>query len=500
MRGVSFGLLWLCSALLPAAAWDPFGIFNSAKERAEEAGDHLIGNAKAAFEAAMADLFDNKIGPMIDKVNAMVLEDAEAIKKDVEEVIATTEKAIDDMIDHAAAVAQQLIDHEIEEIKEKIIDETAAKVEECEDHFFQGVNNVLQQFYAAVVKINCMAQGDIDRVYEDVYKLIGSGCLLPDTCCFQQGVQFKTLKNMGDSQLYGLDVCRRTSGLSPSTPVSDLIKAYMDCQIIAKKFYCIDFGTGSARDFFTKEYNRWGVEYELWNHPVHRIERLQRDHSAISMPRQPQPLHKSVSLGSSDDPPPCATPVECYQLAIQKLNEARQEITNKADISVVQPLLDMQAQQLTLFHGEQCPPGWVESKLTSGYMLVGRPTGGKVGTQLNTPLTAGEAGRVGPHGHNVADPGHNHGVHDPGHTHASGMKGGTSGGVGSDHDQQGAIDYDINTLAATTGISLAASGTGVSVPVANVLGVGVADYYPQSYVLICEKSSLAVQDEAPVMV
>lgn len=454
------------SCLCPAAAWDPFGIFGSATKKMEQAGEQLVGKAKQAFEEAMRDLFDTEINPLIDKVNAMILEDADAIKKDVEEVIDTATKDIDAMIDHAAQVAQSMIDHEIDEIKQKIIDETAEKVNECLNNFFQGVNNVLQKFYETVVKVNCMVQGDIDRVYEDVYKLIGSGCLIPDSCCWSQGVPFKTLKSMGDSQLYGLEVCRRTSGLSEKTPVTELIKAYMDCQIVSKKFYCIDFGTGSARDYFSKEYNNWGVKYDFWAH------------------QGKQQIQQRLSASLD---PPCSTPLDCYQQAISKLNEARQEIADKADRSVVQPLLDMQAQQLATFYGDSCPTGWVEYAQSKGYVLVGRPDGGKTGTILNTPLKNGEKGRVGPHGHSVTDPGHNHGINDPGHSHKSGMHGGVNGPSGGEHDYGGPNGYDITTYKAQAGISLAAASTGVNVPTGPVSGLDSSDHLPLTYVLVCQK-------------
>jgi len=455
-------------------AWDPFGIAGSFRDKIEQAGDHLIGKAKQAFEEAMQDLFDKEINPLIDKVNAMILEDADAIKKDVEEVIQQATQEIDAMVDHAAAVAQALIDHEIDEIKQKIIDETAAKVNDCVDHFFQGVNNVLQKFYETVVKVNCMVQGDIDKVYEDVYKLIGNGCLLPDACCRQQGLSFKTLKSMGDSQLYGLEVCRRTSDITEKTPVTELLKAYMDCQIVSKKFYCIDFGTGSARDYFTKEYNAWGVKYDFWNHQ--NIKKVQQG--------------KGLGFDA-----PCSSPVDCYQQAIAKLDQARQEIAGKADAAKLQPLLDMQSQQLAIFYGDSCPPGWTESSLTRGFTLVGRPDGGKTGTQLNSPLKAGEKGRVGSHGHAVVDPGHAHSVHDPGHSHQSGMRGGTQGPKGASHDDSGPVDYSIRTSAEATGVSVTGSQTGVTVPVGPASGLDSTDHLPLSYVLVCQKSA-----DLPLMV
>eukprot|EP00931_Biecheleriopsis_adriatica_P074220 TRINITY_DN48332_c0_g1_i1.p1 TRINITY_DN48332_c0_g1~~TRINITY_DN48332_c0_g1_i1.p1 ORF type:complete len:443 (+),score=112.34 TRINITY_DN48332_c0_g1_i1:198-1331(+) len=260
----------------------------------------------------MHDLFDNKITPLVDKVNAMALEDIAQLKQDVEQVVADTTQEIDNLIVNAAETAQKLIDRSIEEIKESIIDETAAKVEEATDNFFKGLGGFLQKFYETIQKVDCMVKGDIDKIKEDVYELIGEGCrgLFPDKCCGQEGVKGKALAEMGDTQVYGLEICRRSDGLTPKSPVADIKKAYVDCQIAAKKFYCIDFGAGAAKDFFTKEYNKWGIEYAFWFHPNYR----------------------GGGKLSADEPlDECGSPVECYHQAIQMLNEARQEIKDKAD-------------------------------------------------------------------------------------------------------------------------------------------------------------------------
>jgi hypothetical protein len=71
-----------------------------------------------------------------------------------------------------------------------------------------------------------------------------------------------------------------------------------------------------------------------------------------------------------------------------------------------------QASELKMFFAATCPPGWIESNVTKGYALVGRPAGSTSGTKLNDPMGAGEKSRVGPHTH-VAT------VTDPGHTHTS---------------------------------------------------------------------------------
>lgn len=129
--------------------------------------------------------------------------------------------------------------------------------------------------------------------------------------------------------------------------------------------------------------------------------------------------------------------------------------------------------ELRVFHTDECPPGWEESELTKGYLLVGRPSGGNSGTQINMALRNNEKSRVGPHLHEVevTDPGHSHGTNiwndrwdkpDPGpHNFAKW----TSGAF---HDPE---------------IQTESSKTSVSVSVKPSIGEG----YPLSYVLICQK-------------
>jgi hypothetical protein len=81
--------------------------------------------------------------------------------------------------------------------------------------------------------------------------------------------------------------------------------------------------------------------------------------------------------------------------------------------------------QLVLFGYDRksCPRGYMEYNVTSGYIFMGRPAGGEIGTYVNRRWTANETQRVGKHTHGVTDKGHAHGVNDPGHTHNTTDKG-----------------------------------------------------------------------------
>merc|ERR1719323_960115 len=355
-----------------------------------------------------------------------------------------------------------------------------------------------------VEKLNCMVRGDVDQVYQDVHKLIGTGCMVPDACCRQQGLYFKSLVSMGDSQLYNLEVCRRTLPLSSMSSVEEIKKAYVDCQISAKKFYCIDFATSSARDYFSKEYNKWGTVYSFWSHPTSSESRDEMGTGASSIsPAQGDEssgwdmaynfsAHSAIRSGDSfraqDD---CGSPRDCYTQAISKLNEARAEIKDKANMAAVQFLIDartqeeqVQTQELKVFYGDRCPNGWMEADVTKGYMLVGRPQGGKTRTRINAAFTNGEKSRVVPHGHQaiVTDRGHSHTITDPGHSHSFGVhgdyKGYHQGGVWTDFEAYG------TTSTEKTGVTAVSGKANIAVSVGDAHGEG----YPLVYVLLCQRS------------
>ena len=65
--------------------------------------------------------------------------------------------------------------------------------------------------------------------------------------------------------------------------------------------------------------------------------------------------------------------------------------------------------EIKLVWGTACPTGWAELEATKGMVLAHVADGGVPATTNNEPpLTKDEIGRVGPHGHDLVDPGHSH--------------------------------------------------------------------------------------------
>jgi hypothetical protein len=148
--------------------------------------------------------------------------------------------------------------------------------------------------------------------------------------------------------------------------------------------------------------------------------------------------------------------------------------------------------ELRIFHTGQCPPGWKESGLTKGYLLMGRPEGGKAGTMINRPMNATEKDRTPAHTHrtSVVDPGHTHTttVNDPGHGH-TGQSCKSNGGSHSVNDERiptpWKCDATFKVDPSKTGIAVDAQTALTGLSVTNNPNEG-GEGYPLAYVLICQ--------------
>lgn len=88
------------------------------------------------------------------------------------------------------------------------------------------------------------------------------------------------------------------------------------------------------------------------------------------------------------------------------------------------------------------------------------------GVDSGRTLGSWQAHMTASHSHGVNDPGHNHGVNDPGHDHGGVQNGQSSTGRSTSVDQPPAVYSFGRTWAATTGIWLNGSGTGISIQAA----------------------------------
>jgi hypothetical protein len=125
--------------------------------------------------------------------------------------------------------------------------------------------------------------------------------------------------------------------------------------------------------------------------------------------------------------------------------------------------------ELRLFRGDDCPQGWEEADFAKGFLLVGRPDGGKSGSTLNQALATGESSRVGSHTHTIN-------IDDPGHSHEL-PQGQGYNGPNNELTHGYGPDGQAPTDSATTGITASADTND-----------GASDY-PLAYVLLCKRSA-----------
>jgi cytochrome c556 len=97
-----FVIVLIFTHVFVASAWDPFGIFKSAKAKFDDASKKLTGNAKTAAIQVENHLFNDLLPPLIQKVSAL----ANGLVSDVNADVQQT-------VDHVKAGISQIIDQTV---------------------------------------------------------------------------------------------------------------------------------------------------------------------------------------------------------------------------------------------------------------------------------------------------------------------------------------------------------------------------------------------------
>ena len=270
----------------------------------------------------MDHLFDEDINPMIDKATASIDAAVDHVGVEVNATADHITAAIKSIIADAAETASALADNVTKDV-EKIISDGSAAVQQAEKTFFQDASKLLAQINAIVKKIQCTETAVAKQLQDSITKLLKQ--LNPwyraSSCWRGLGYSItRSLEDLTEIELYNYQkTCTLLNKITPSTPIegpNGIKQIYAQGQLYAAQYFCIGESAGSPafEDVFTKEWVWWGVQYNKWN-------------KGTTKP--------AGRLGKTKDGP-CKTPVECYQQAIAKLEEARAEIHDKASESELQ--------------------------------------------------------------------------------------------------------------------------------------------------------------------
>jgi hypothetical protein len=222
----------------------------------------LIDNAKNAFRESMDYLFDNKLLPLINQLEAAADRVMDHAKDDINEVVENFKKQMEELVDHAAKTAQNLIDHTVEEIQKKIIDEAFDKLKDLEEKLFQDVTTILNKIDAILKEVSCYAQAIISRVTEEIKKVLPSIINPFDQCRIEltklfphESMRFKSISGFSPNQLYEYRKCRLIFFLNENTPIKAVQMAYRDLELLAGDMRCLSVSLGAIYNekYFIRE-------------------------------------------------------------------------------------------------------------------------------------------------------------------------------------------------------------------------------------------------------
>lgn len=224
--------------------------FNDITSRAASG---LVDNAKRAFRESMDYLFDNKLLPLINQLEATADRVVDHAKDDINLVVENFKKEMEELVENSAKIAQNLIDHTIEEIKEKIIDETFDKIKNFEEKLFQDITTILNQIDSILKEVSCFAQAIVTRVTEEIKKVLPRFINPFESCRIElqnlfpnDYMRVKPLSNFSPNQLYEYRKCRLIFYLKDDSPIKAVEMAYRDLELLAGDMRCLSVSLGAV--------------------------------------------------------------------------------------------------------------------------------------------------------------------------------------------------------------------------------------------------------------
>jgi len=234
-----------CSFLSVIGGWFGDIVDGATKGIFDHAGE-LIDQAKRAFQESMDKLFDQKLTPMINQIDAMIHRNLGQIDDIIQRSIDNFKNATLDIINTAAQQAKDLIGHTIEDIKTKIIDNIFQKANELEGKVMNDIIQILNRLDETIYKLSCSAQSIEIRVRDDLMKTLS---IIPnpfDSCRIKMdelfpghNLRWKPLSWYQPNELYDLRECYTLGPLTETTPIVSVLLAYRDMEFLAAEMRCL---------------------------------------------------------------------------------------------------------------------------------------------------------------------------------------------------------------------------------------------------------------------
>jgi ElaB/YqjD/DUF883 family membrane-anchored ribosome-binding protein len=228
----------------------------------DKATSGMIDHAKQAFRESMDYVFDNKIQPLIHQLEATADRVMDHAKDDINAVIDNFKKQMEELVETSAKIATEFVDHTVEEIKTKIIDNTFDKLNKFEDKLFQDMTTILNKIDEILKSVSCYAQAVIYRISDEIKKALPSlinpleECrAILDKLFPGEWMRFKQVSSFSYSQLYEYRKCRLIHYLKEDSPIEAVKMAYRDLELLSGDMRCLSVALGAINNekYYIKE-------------------------------------------------------------------------------------------------------------------------------------------------------------------------------------------------------------------------------------------------------
>jgi len=244
------------------SGWIADKIFGALTNKVNDLAVKLLGEAKQAFRESLDYLFDTKINPLINQLEATADRVMDKARDDVNAVIDNFMKEIDIVINTAFDKAQQFVDKSIDEIKAKIIDATFDRLNQFEDKVFTDISTILNKIDAILKEVSCYAQSVVARITDEIKKVLPSFINPFEHCRIEldklfpgQSMKIKFLSSFTPNQLYEYRKCRLISFIKDDTPIQAVKMAFRDLELLAGDMRCLSVSLGAINNekYYIKE-------------------------------------------------------------------------------------------------------------------------------------------------------------------------------------------------------------------------------------------------------
>lgn len=280
---ISFFFIFCILTPIKAWSWDPLGLggnigkmkdaMNEIVEKVIAGEGQIIEQTRQGVNQVIDKLFDEKFVNLIAQIQAMIDKNLNRINEIIQQEIDLLFNRISDLVNQIATRAKELIDHTVEEIKTKIIDEFFAKADALCANITAEVIQILDKIDNLIYQTSCSEQALVDKITRNIVNALPSIPNPFDSCRKQINGKFpghdllwKFFSSYTTNELYEYKKCLYFIDINEKTPVQSILLAYRDLEALAGDMRCAAVALRLTENIFyyVDEMTKCVTKIDLW--------------------------------------------------------------------------------------------------------------------------------------------------------------------------------------------------------------------------------------------